>query len=141
MSTQTEPYGVIRSYVRYGLPCALVWSLYLLALWPGILTEDSVDQWTQMTTLRLTGYHSPLHTLTNWMVTRVAASPAAVAIAQILGLSLTFAAVLHRCRRRGASRALLGATTIVFALAPPNGFMAITLWKDVPYTIALLPPC
>ena len=87
------------AYVRFGLPCAAVWVVYLLAFWPGILTEDSIEQWTDMTSGVIRGYHSPLQTILHW---------------------------------------LLAATTLLVAALPANGFIVVTLWKDVPYSIALL---
>ena len=66
------------AYVRFGLPCAAVWVVYLLAFWPGILTEDSIEQWTDMTSGVLRGYHSPLQTTLHWLLTRLWFSPAII---------------------------------------------------------------
>jgi hypothetical protein len=128
----------MRFYLTYGLPCAVVWTVYLLGLWPGVLTEDSIDQWKELTTLHVAGYHSRLQGLTNWGITRLAMSPGAVAGAQVLGLSAAYAAVLRSCARLGTPMWLIRITAVGVALAPPNGFLAVTLWKDVPYTIAFL---
>jgi hypothetical protein len=126
------------SYLRYGLPCAVVWLGYLLAFWPGILTEDSVEQWTDMTSGVIRGYHSPLETVIHWLLTRLWLSPAMVVLAQIAALSAAYAMVASEAAARRAPQWLLAATTLLMAALPANGFLVVTLWKDVPYSIALL---
>ncbi|MEO5820556.1 MAG: hypothetical protein ABIT71_08620 [Vicinamibacteraceae bacterium] len=126
------------TYLRHGLPCLAVWCLYLAGFWPGLLTEDSFEQWRDLVTGELRGYHSPLQTAINWLITRVWLSPAPIALAQIVALALAYCAVVRECERRHASPRWLAATTVVFALLPANGFLVVTLWKDVPYTIAVL---
>lgn len=61
-----------------------------------------------------------------------------VVLAQIAALSGAYALVAAECTARNAPRSLLAATTLVVAALPANGFLAVTLWKDVPYSIALL---
>jgi hypothetical protein len=133
--TATTGFGP--AYLRYGVPCAAVWIVYLLAFWPGILTEDSIEQWTDMTTGVIRGYHSPLQTALHWLLTRLWHSPVIIVLGQIAALSAAYAAVARECAARSAPRWLLAATTVLVAVLPANGFLVITLWKDVPYTIAL----
>lgn len=118
--------------------CAASWSFYLLSFWPGFMTADSIDQWTQMTRGPLSNQHPAYHTLTNWLLTRVWESPAAVAITQIVALSLAFAFALRELGRWGAPAWLRGVLTVLVALTPVNGAMVITLWKDIAYTISML---
>jgi hypothetical protein len=126
------------SYLRYGLPCAAIWTVYLFAFWPGILTEDSIEQWTDMTTGVIRGYHSPLQTLLHGLLTRLWPSPAIIVLAQIAALSAAYALVAAECGARNAPRWLLAATTLLVAALPANGFLVIALSKDVPYAVALL---
>jgi hypothetical protein len=128
----------VRTLARHGLPCAAVWTVYLAAFWPGILTEDSFEQWRDLVTAEFRGYHSPLQTMIHWLVTRAWLSPAPIALGQIAALTLAYCAVILECERHGAGRWWLAATTAVFAASPANGLLVITLWKDVPYTIAIL---
>lgn len=37
--------------------CIAVWAVYLLAFWPALMTDDSIDQWFQVLTGQLTGHH------------------------------------------------------------------------------------
>jgi hypothetical protein len=81
-------------------------------------------------------YQPPLHTLTNWLITRLWLSPTAVAVAQIVALALALCLVLWGCARLGAPARIRWTTAIWLALVPANGFLTVTLWKDVPYTVA-----
>jgi hypothetical protein len=114
----------------------LIWGGYLAAFWPAILSDDSLDQWNQLLSLQLTAYQPPLHTLTNWLITRLWLSPTAVAIAQIVALALALCLVLWGCARLGAPAWMRWATAVWLALVPANGFLTVTLWKDAPYTVA-----
>jgi hypothetical protein len=132
------PLRIGSAWLRHGLPCAVVWVGYLLAFWPGVLTEDSIEQWTAMTTGVIGAYHSPLQTVLHGVLTRVWASPAIIVLAQIAALSAAYALVVAECAARGAPRWLLAATTGAMVVLPANGFLTITLWKDVPYAVSLL---
>jgi hypothetical protein len=115
--------------------CAAVWSLYLLSFWPGFMTVDSMDQWTQMVKGPLANHHPVYHTLTNWLLTRLWESPAAIALAQILAMATAFAFALRELSRWGVPRWMQGLLTALFALSPANGTLVITLWKDIAYAI------
>jgi hypothetical protein len=138
MATAGSAPTVLGIVLRHGLPCAAVWGLYLAGFWPGIMTEDSFEQWRDLVTGDFRGYHSPLQTMVNWIITRVWLSPAAIVLVQIAALTLAYCAVILECARRGAERGWLAATTVAFAALPANGFLVVTIWKDVPYTIAVL---
>ncbi|WP_395849689.1 DUF6020 family protein [Cystobacter fuscus] len=118
--------------------CVMVWSLYLLAFWPGIMTVDSINQWTQMTQGPLSNLHPVYHTLTNWLLTRVWTSPAAVALAQVLALAAAFGFAQRELSRWGVPTWMRGLLTGVFALTPVNGILVVTLWKDIAYGISFL---
>ena len=122
----------------YAAPCLVVWSVSLLAFWPGMMSSDSVDQWGQMLSGQYNDVHPAAHTLTIWLVTRVWLSPAAYALAQIGALAFTFALAMRELALAGVSRRVQMALTALFALSPVNNVMVITLWKDIPYAIALL---
>ncbi len=126
------------AWLVYALPPAIVWSYYLWVFWPGLMTWDSFDQWSQMTTGRYDAAHPVLHTWTNWLLTRLWLSPAAVAIGQIVALGAVAGWGLALMRRRGMPRWLAVATCLGFALMPCNGALVITLWKDVFYSTAML---
>lgn len=126
------------SWYSYALPCVLVWFVGLLAYWPGIMTNDSIAQWDQMLIGAYSNHHPAIHTLTNWLFTRLWLSPAAVATAQILALAAVFGLTMHELARLGLPRAAQLALTALFACSLVNVTMVITLWKDIPFSIAIL---
>jgi hypothetical protein len=117
------------------------WAAMLAGFWPGLLSPDSLEQWREMTTGALGDAHPAFHTLTNWLLTRVWMSPAAVAAAQITAMALICGWSLHQLRHQGLPRWLAGVVCGLMAALPANGAMVITLWKDVPYSICFLALC
>jgi hypothetical protein len=75
------------SFLRYALLCFVFWSIYLATFWPGVLSNDSIDQWRQMLSGCFFYWHPVFHTLTNWLITRIWLSPATIVKAQIVALS------------------------------------------------------
>ena len=115
------------------------WLLYLAAFYPGLMTSDSLDQWNQLRSFAFHNHHPAIHTLTNWLITRIWLSPAAIAVVQIVSLGAVYALALQLCCRYGVQRKLVTAVFLFFVMLwPANGFLVITLWKDVLHSVALL---
>lgn len=113
-------------------------SLYLIAFFPGVITADSLSQWRQMTAFKFEDWHPVMHTLFNYLITRIWYSPASIVIAQILILTAVYMYGIISLKNIGVSKRILILSIAVFALYPANGFMIIALWKDVLYSIMLL---
>jgi len=126
------------TWLWFALPSFLVWSFYLLSFWPGSMSPDSMMQWKQVLNGHLRDWHPAFHTMNLWLLTRMKLSPATVAIAQIIALGSAMGWALSVLQRYGISKAILWITSLFFALCPVNGFMVITLWKDIAYSIVLL---
>lgn len=122
----------------YALPMFTAWAVYLLAYWPGGMSPDSIDQWTQMLAFRFSDWHPVFHTLTNWLITRLWLSPAAVGLVQIFFLSLVLGWGLRTLRGFGAPRWVPWLVIVFLVIAPSTGLMAIMLWKDVFFSIAVV---
>ena len=125
-------------WLWYSLTLIFTWSLFLLAFWPGLMSTDSLGQWTQMIQGMFDDSHPVFHTWTNWLITRAWLSPAAVAFAQLIALALVIGFGLKLMRKKGASGWITWRTVVLIALLPVNELMVITLWKDIPYTIAFI---
>jgi len=124
--------------LAYAIPCAGVWTMYLLAFWPGLMSSDSQDQWGQVLRAEFHNYHPAFHTLTLWLITRLWLTPAAVALTQIVALSLVFAATARELEAWGVCGRVRLLVTLAFSCSLVNGTMVVTLWKDVPYAITCL---
>jgi hypothetical protein len=136
---RSRPSGGARwSWLAYAVPSVTVWTVFLVAFWPALMSPDSHEQWAQMTSWRLNNFHPAWHTLTLWLVTRPWQSPAAVATVQIAALALVLAVTLRELRAAGVPRWPLALVAVAFAASPVNGMTVITIWRDIPYAIACL---
>ena len=122
----------------FALPMALIWGVYLLAFYPGMMSADSMDQWGQMLTGVYNDHHPAFHTFLIWLVTRISLTPVSVAIAQIVALALVTGSWLAFLAQIRLPLWLIWLTAGVFAISPVNGTMVNTLWKDIPYSTAVL---
>jgi hypothetical protein len=122
----------------YALPMQVVWLIYLLALWPGLMTPDSVGQWNDALVGPISDIHPAFHTLLIRLLALIRPTPALVALVQIVALSLLAGCVLVEFERLGVRRWVLGLGAGLFALSPVNSLMVNAIWKDIPYSIAFL---
>ena len=125
-------------WLVFALPMIVVWVIYLLAFWPGMMSADSLAQWGQVLSGSFNDHHPAFHTFTIWLLTRLSQTPAIVALAQIIALALVVGAILAFIELLGVASVWVWAACLVFAISPVNGTMVITLWKDVPYSTAML---
>jgi hypothetical protein len=133
-----------RSASGFAAGCALAFvasgALWLAAFWPAVMSVDSVIQWQQLATGRYDNVHPAFHTGFMWLVSRIGPmpSPAPVAMAQILLLGFALWLCLAELARWGVPRGVLALVTVLFTVLPANGLLAVTLWKDVPYTALMM---
>ena len=126
------------AWLWYAMPCFVVWTVYLMAFWPGSMSPDSLYQWKETLTGRFTDWHPAFHTMNIWLINHLWHSPAAVAFAQIFALGSIAGWGLACLGRLGAPRKMLWGVSLLFALSLVNGLMVITLWKDIAYSICVL---
>ena len=125
-------------WARYGALPALVWSLYWLAFHPGVVAYDPAVQWHQLVHGRYEDWHPLLHTWLLGLLGRPFDSFAPVALAQVIATALLVGAMLARARRYGTPAWLVWATSLWFALSPAFAYHAIAVWKDTPFTLAIV---
>ncbi len=136
---RVEPRPTFREGLLYALPAILWGGLWLLATFPGMLSSDSTDQWHQATTgEHMHDAHPLLHTLIIRWLSVLWTTPAVVATAQILTLGALIGWGCISLRQAGLSRFGAWLTALVMGLAPVNGTLINTLWKDIPFSLAML---
>jgi hypothetical protein len=123
---------------RYAGPCLLVWGIYFLAFYPGMMSRDSLDQWREVSTFYFEDWHPAFDSFAYWLLTRLWFSPAIICITQMLVLASVFAYGMVKLEKRGLPKWGLVSLTLFFSLFPINGFYVNTLFKDVPFAIAVL---
>lgn len=124
-------------WLLFSLPMLLVWTFYLLTFWPGEMSPDSIVQWGQILTGRFTDTHPAIHTMLLWLITRMWLSPAPIAILQIIVVCFSVAWGMKTLLELGINLPAAWLIAIVFALSPINSTMVISIWKDIPYGVAL----
>jgi hypothetical protein len=134
----TQEISIFKSSVKYVLPTILIWLIYLLAFYPGMMSADSMNQWGQVLTGKFIDHHPAIHTFLIWLLTRLWFSPTIVAIAQILSLALVSGLWFATFEKLGIRRWVIWLGALIFAIIPVNGTMVNTLWKDIPYSTAVL---
>lgn len=130
--------SLIASSVKYVIPIGFVWVIYLLAFFPGMMSADSMVQWEQVLTGIFVDHHPAFHTFLIWLLTRIYLSPAVIAIAQIIALAFIAGLWFAFFESLGIRHWVIWLLTIIFAVIPVNGTMVNTLWKDIPYSTAVL---
>ncbi|MBT8203696.1 MAG: hypothetical protein HKN74_14405 [Acidimicrobiia bacterium] len=129
-----------RSHAAFWLAALSFLPLFVwwLGWFPAFLSPDSLDQLTQADTGEFTNGHPAFHTILIWAITRVWDSPGAVSLVQIVALAGVLGLVARRLVELGTSLwAAVGAAWLV-GLAPAVGPTALSIWKDVAFTIAFL---
>ncbi|NPV41402.1 MAG: hypothetical protein HPY72_08695 [Anaerolineae bacterium] len=121
-----------------GVPLLASAILTLLIFWPGMLTNDSMNQWAEIVSGDYSDLNPLLHTLLLSGLVHLVHSPAIVALFQIVMLCLVLVYGLAFLNRQGVSLTTLIGLAFLFAFWPFNPLMVNTLWKDVLYSIALL---
>lgn len=86
----TQQLNQEKSWLPVGgaLLCAVVWSMYGIIFYPGLISWDFFVQWYEMSgKLPRSDWHPFFHTCIIWLLTRVWYSPAIITIAQIFFMS------------------------------------------------------
>ena len=116
----------------------VVYLFYLGCAWPGLMSPDSIEQWEQAKTWDLTDDHPALHTLSYKLIATIWDNTAAVALIQVLSMSLTLAYACYLLLRAGVPNGVVLILFHIALLSPKNGILGVTLWKDIPFSILVL---
>jgi len=125
-------------WLAFAVPPALAWTIYLLTFFPALMTKDSFYSWDQLLNHAYQDLHPVSYTMYLWLLTRAWFSPAAVALFQVACLSLVIAATLGYMLRHGLPAWTAWVVSAGYAALPINGVLVISIWKDIPYSIAML---
>lgn len=126
------------NWLAYSLPMIFVWSIGLLALWPGVLSADSIDHIIQAKTWNFNDWHSVLYTLIIWGLSQFFDTPSIVAFTQVLLLAITVAWGLTFLNHSESPPWVPWVISMLMAFSLANILTVITIWSDIPYSISLL---
>jgi hypothetical protein len=111
------------------VPCFV----YFLGLKPGLMSNDSLDSWRQVTEGPWTDAHPPPYTALMGISAWLVSSPSLLTLGQSLLLVASvvfFARSLHAC---GAPLHAVVVATAVVVASPQFCLFAMSLWKDIPF--------
>ncbi len=122
------------------LLCWLPWFLYN---YPGVMTPDSISQFSQITgKTPFSSHHSLIHTMIIGLCYRaghalthsVNGGIAFYTVVQMFLLAGTETCCLSLFARRGLPRWLCVCFFLFWGLVPYNAIFAVTMWKDIPFS-------
>lgn len=131
----------LRDIVLFMLPVVLL-TIVLFALWPGLYTSDSYDQYNQAQTGIVYPAHPVFHTFTIWLVNSIHHSRVMLPLAHIFLFSLMWAVMCGYIRRLYNKSDKVFYAQFVFmvilCILPIIYTYSVSAWKDVLYSYSLL---
>lgn len=129
------------------LALCICWSPYLLACYPGGVFSDSFNAIRQAVWGGLNNQQPILYTLLLKLAIEASESAGhglTIAIAgfcavQYTALSFEAAVILKRLRSSCLPKTMVALAALSFAFFPLVPAYAVSIWKDVPFTLALIP--
>ncbi|RJL33045.1 hypothetical protein [Bailinhaonella thermotolerans] len=112
--------------------------LWWLAFYPGMLSLDTVSSIRHVTTGPWDSRHSVLYDLLIGASLKLTGDLGALTLAQTAGLAAALAWLCVALARLGVPRWATAGAALLLALLPSSGSFAVTMWKDIPYTICLI---
>lgn len=105
---------------------------------PAIMSSDSIDQWNQALTFEFVNTHPITHTASLWAISLVWSSPAAVTLVHAGVTTVLLAIVARRLVQIGVRLWISVGAVWFVAVLPMTGAMTVTIWKDVPFSLAMV---
>ena len=131
-------------FLSWGL-IFVCWIPYFLAYYPGILAYDSYIQIGQIVNDAYNNHHPLIHTFTIGVFLKIGEALGSAnlgvglyTLTQMLCLSATMAAGVLLLAKKGVKRIWLGLVVLYCALCPVNGYLAVSMTKDVFFTVFVL---
>ena len=124
--------------IGFSLPLVSVWSIYLLAYWPGFFPGDSVDQFSQIIAGSYNNWHPAMHTLLLKAITYGWFSPAPVIILQIVAMAGVIGLGASMLEGMGLPGWACWSIILFLTISPAAVRILLSPWKDAPYSIALV---
>ncbi|MFE9277963.1 DUF6020 family protein [Paenibacillus glucanolyticus] len=122
----------------YSIPSLIIYSIYLISYFPGAMSPDSLDQWSQIISHEFNDWHPVAHTWFIMLTTIIWKSPAAFSVVQILILSFVIGYLGYNFEKYGVNKYVIWISILCMSAIPINGIYSITMWKDILYSACML---
>ncbi len=118
----------------------IMFGVYLIILYPGVLSYDSYNQLWQIKTMTFNSSHPFFHTFIEMILLKIVNTPAIIGLFQISFFSILWSRIC-KYNRKKFNKLSFGyqlLLTFLICLNPLNKVLSITLWKDVLYSYMVL---
>lgn len=118
---------------------SIVYSLWLIGQWPGIMTVDSYHYtWREIKTFEFQNVTPLIYNLYVLALTQILDSPVIVGFIQIIVTSFVGSLILFYCYKGNANKWIVYICSALFIGSIPVGIYNITIWKDIPFSTLML---
>jgi len=135
---RSKIFGVDGRTWLWGSAAALPLLFWWLGWYPGILSSDSVDQLGQAENFEFFNHHPAIHSLYLWLLRPAWSSPGTISLFQALAMGGLLGLAAMRLAQLGVPAKVAIGTAWAISLLPAIAPTTLTIWKDVPFTFALL---
>jgi hypothetical protein len=108
------------------------------AFYPGLFSRDSVLYLSHTIAGPWISDHSVVYDTLMWLSFTKTGDLGSVSFAQTTAMAGALTFLAQSLKALGAPRLLTTGVAVLMPLAPPVGAFAVTLWKDVPFTICAI---
>lgn len=136
-----KKYSNLKLFIISLIIILICWIPYFLTLYPGVLTADSISQFSSFVNgFNIVSDHHPvIHTVFIGMIYNVGffmfhnvnLATGFVSITQMIIMASIFSYFLMWLYKRNVSRTILILILLYFSLSPIHGYYSVTMWKDV----------
>ena len=118
----------------------IMFGIYLVVLYPGVLSYDSYNQLTQIKNMTFTSSHPFFHTFIEMILMKLVNTPAIIGLFQITFFSILWSRICkyNRLKHNRFDFSYQVVLTVFLSVNPLNKVMSITLWKDILYSYIIL---
>ncbi|MCM1053761.1 MAG: hypothetical protein NC483_07310 [Ruminococcus sp.] len=125
----------IPKWFKYALPIFIIFTVVLLAYYPGILVSDSMVQWNETQTRVFSDWHPAYNTIYIFLLTLIWNNPFFVLLVQCFILSASIGLFFSKLEEYyHVNKIFLVIVSVLFAIIPLNFNSAVILLKDTIYS-------
>lgn len=110
-------------------------SIYFYATYPGCIQFDEIYQWEQIQRIQFDDWHSALHSMLIWCLTRICNKFQFVLIFQGIIFSLLISSLCYEISKLGLSKKLSKWMFFLTIFSPATCSLLMTLLKDVSFAM------
>ena len=129
------------SVFLYLIPSAAIFTFLYLVYFPGVRSIDSLVIWTAVGNNTYNDAHPIVYMFLIKMLRLLWDDIAVMTLFNMIITAFTFAFVVNELDKLGLPKWICWIAAVALPLFPANALYAVTMWKDIPYTMGLIVLC